>query len=431
LTLVVVAAWLSRWYQAAPVLRFVPLWATDPRTDMTLPPLPPRSPQEFAAFTQKAPSRNLLASANVAVAATGLASLSSTLNNLRGSETLVVYLSARGDLDPADPKTVRVLDVGGNGPANTITLDAVFQSLMKAPTPRTLLILDLHPIPSSPWGGPADDLADAIQTTIGRFPSFPGLILTSCEIGQSPLWSEALGRSVFGFHVEEGLRGWADTSPPGETPDGRITVRELARYLGERVGDWARICRGVEQTVPPPFGGPGDFTIGILPRSGPSPHLALEVPKAPPSYPKWIREGWELRDRWRIEGVDDFAPRAIGGMEAVLLQVEHDWRSGTPGPILQGVLKSATEALRDQLGQAATIPHPRPASLAQEALIEGRVDDPALISALKATLAKRAATPPAEIEAATPRLIAEFDSAVRNPTEYSLASAVFQAAPCS
>ena len=72
-------------------------------------------------------------------------------------------------------------------------------------------------------------------------PPSPSLTQTVAEISANDLRlhvtalaSEAMGRSVFGFYLEEGLRGWADGYGEGKR-DGHVSVRELAAFVGARV----------------------------------------------------------------------------------------------------------------------------------------------------------------------------------------------------
>ena len=87
------------------------------------------------------------------------------------------------------------------------------------------------------------------------------------------------------YYVEQGLGGNADRSG-----DGRITTRELAAYVRDRVGRWARQVRGLTQT--PALHDSEDFDLVLAPRPPVSP---AALPKQAPPYPAWLAAAWRVR----------------------------------------------------------------------------------------------------------------------------------------
>ncbi|MGL4554909.1 MAG: hypothetical protein ACRC33_27390, partial [Gemmataceae bacterium] len=191
----------------------------------------------------------------------------------------VIYLSAPARKDPSGRVCVLPADAEKDDPATWMPV-ARIESLLG---PHRLLILDLE------GDGYGEERA--------------GPTLTAAGAGQTPLWSEYRGRTAFGHYVELGLRGFADADG-----DGRVTGRELAAYVRDRVDRWARQVRGTRQT-PELVGAGGD--IVLVEASRPQ---TPEYPEAR-AYPKWLAEAWaksehmlSVEQAWR-EGVEEAALR--------------------------------------------------------------------------------------------------------------------------
>src|SRR5262249_51016116 len=134
-------------------------------------------------------------------------------------------------------------DADLDDPATWLPLGRVLELLKQARAPRRLLVLDLQ----SPPAGTRptillDDLAESVARDVERLPDDRRLVLCSAGPGQRAWASEVLERSAFGHYFDDGLRGRADTDR-----DGRVTVRELAAYMQQRVDRWAMRTREAHQ----------------------------------------------------------------------------------------------------------------------------------------------------------------------------------------
>ena len=235
----------------------------------------------------------------------------------RHGEATVLYLSGPTRTGP-EGLSFMPIDADMADPATWLPLPRILEAIKQNGARQVLLVLDAE----TPGLEPAlEAVADPRR-----------LVLASGGI----LSSEVLQRSVFGHYFEEGLGGQADASG-----DGRVTVRELAAYLEERVDRWARRVRSSRQ-VPTLFGS-GDFVLADLPNA--AAHSLRDLPEDR-AYPKWLKEAW-----------------AKAGDVPVRLQalaaVERRWRSGVDEAVLQGEASAAAV-----LSPASSGKRPRPRSLA-------------------------------------------------------------------
>jgi hypothetical protein len=231
-----------------------------------------------------------------------------------------VYLLP-GDARPAEPTTwVPVADV----------LDAVAAS----PAKKKLLILDLaHPV-ADPFGGTlrndtATRLHDLLEAR-SKAGSLPFPVLTACSPGESSLPADCERGSGFAHYLAEGLRGTADgyqdNRPDTKDKDGKVSVRELARFTAARVARWARLVHDQPQT-PQLYGADqADFFLTFAP-------LPRPEPSGPPDpYPAWLRNGWQFQNDRQVAGADRARPAAFARLTAGLLRAEQGWlRSGDAG----------------------------------------------------------------------------------------------------
>ena len=167
-------------------------------------------------------------------------------------------------------------------------------------------------------------------------------------------------QSVFGFYVDEGLRGWADGYNTEQKTDGRVSVQELGRFVRARVDRWARLNRNTRQT-PILWGDAEDFDLAVLAKGQPIPPRI--VPPAE-NYPDWLAKGWSVRDQWWADESFRLVPHVFRELEATLLHAEQQWRGGVEPARVQADLQKQIDAFNSQLAQAKrAVPRPEPKSL--------------------------------------------------------------------
>ena len=258
---------VASWYQPFRPPHFVPLWVTEYRNPF------------IADRSGAAADRDAIRSANLFPDAADTYSTQSTtlvlgelqqLGQPTDSDSLVVYLS--GYAVPGADGDVNVLTANVDPPADdrAVSVRRVLQLMALAPHRHKLLVLDVTPPPVDPVMGflrqdaPAE-LADLVASVQAEQPSTDdsaagGLfVLLPCQSGQTARASRILGRTVFGYYLQEGLSGAAiPYSPDGRWHSRRVSVRALARFLRARVDRWTRQNLGVRQT-PVLVGGGSDF----------------------------------------------------------------------------------------------------------------------------------------------------------------------------
>jgi hypothetical protein len=157
-----------------------------------------------------------------------------------------------------------------------------------------------------------------------------GLILVSCGAGEFSMPLEEEGATAFAFYLDEGLKGAADAFPNGPR-DKWVKVRELASYVTDRVSRWAYNARGALQK-PYLIGDRNlDFRLTVHMQAYESEPAEVK----PLVYPKWLAEGWVLRDQWASLGAWTLAPNLIRQLEDQLLRTESRFRAGGADEILK------------------------------------------------------------------------------------------------
>jgi hypothetical protein len=271
----------------------------------------------------------------------------------------------------------------GRTPHRGPRLRTVLEQFRACGGKNKLLILevvwaDLHPAAA------ADRFPDmrAVLKELEAVPDPDRSVLASCgprsdrAPEQTSHNSVALGRSVFGYYLEQGLRGAADGWNRDRSTDQRVTVRELYAYLQDRLRAWSRANRLPEQEQEPWLGGPAAQPDGDFPILRVSPRAPAESPApALDEFPGWLRGAWDLRDSWRAEGTNLSAPRLFRTLQVSILEAEWEWRHGVPAPETR--LQSAVERLKQE--------HNRDRAAAQTPPVEGvPVLDPVPIADIKA-----------------------------------------------
>jgi hypothetical protein len=358
------------------------------------------------------------------------------LRLLKPGDAVVVYLAAYARVDDRGKVQVLAYDSEPYRPETLLPLDAVLGRLKECPARRKLLVLDVMrgtPDPSD-LGGTADGVADLVRGELASQADTHLFVLGACSPGQTGLWSEAPGRSVFAHFFGLGL-----TDPQADTDGDRaVSVKELARYLDRKVDQWAGHYRDASQR---PFlhGSGPDFPLASVIRVKPPrrwtwawkwPPWKASTPPAPGSsepmadatsekkadgakgkgapaadgkaqaakgedapplpggfsYPPWLADGWELREKWWRASDDLASPRVFRRLDAVLLRAERRWRGGDDPDAIRRELAGERSRLEAAMDQARRLPRPdNPVSVGQARAL-GRTFDQDLTVALKKLL---------------------------------------------
>lgn len=374
------------------------------------------------------------------------------LQGLDRGESLVLFVSAYACTGPGGEVYLLRPQVLPTNLEDSLTLREVLEALGSCRAENKLLVLDLMRPISDPYLGLIDDdVAAAVHSTVLDMPEARCLVLSSCSPGQTSQVSEVLGRSVFSFFVEQGLRGAAD-EVAGGNPDKVVSVRELAAYVNARTDAWASHNRGVRQEPRLVAPGGSDFVLAHVQnkaahadaaaavvaakKAEPAEEKAAETAdgKAPeavaektseasktseatakadaskvgsaeqvPTYPRGLEEGWKRYEvAWKSGAYRD-APARFRRVGAALARSERDWRhSGTPAaewsaPPVAGLV---AEEERPPGGEAAgavlaakrrlAIPQPEtPRSIGLRASLDGPAADPALAEVVRAWVEKQ------------------------------------------
>ncbi|MCA1684724.1 MAG: hypothetical protein LC745_01810, partial [Planctomycetia bacterium] len=389
------------------------------------------------------------------------------LRTRKPGDALVVYLAAYAKADARGKVQILAYDSDPYRPETLVPLDHVLNWLKECPARSKLLVLDVMRTTPDPadLGGTADGVADLLRDELDARAGTPDaadphlLVLAACAPGQTGLGSEALGRSVFAHFFLLGL------GDPQADADGNraVSVKELARYLDRKVGQWAAHYRGTTQR-PRLYGSGPDFDLASLTKAKPKPSAKWawrwpwkaappppaeapeaaqadaappkaattpegkasgKVPEPPPlpggmKYPRWLADGWHVRDGWWAADDHLAAPRVFRRLDAVLLRAERRWRGGGDPETLRAEFAEERGRLEAAMDRARKLPHPEtPVSVGQARAL-GRTLDKDLAVALKRLLSFRAS----QIDAPRRK---EFLDKLQGLTSLDLAGAVVDA----
>jgi hypothetical protein len=302
--------------------------------------------------------------------------LRQVLGDLRkqGDAPVVLFLSAYAVARPNGDVYLLPADASVQEEPTWLPLPDVLRYLGACPSRHKLLILDLmRPFAEPRLGLLGDDVATPTQALLeAATRADPHLyVLWACGPGQHSQISEALGHSAFAFYLQQGLLGAADGYATGSR-DGRVSFRELARFVQARVDRWSALTGRPRQT--PGFLGKGaDFPLVAIADDRPA------APQRPvPTDPKWLLDAWQTRDVWWKEATARVPPGLLRELEDALLRAERQLEAGAEaGRVQEGVerLLGRLSAQR-QRWRDARLPE-RPPSLAR-AVARGQPEpDPA------------------------------------------------------
>jgi len=371
---------LLSWLRPIPRPVFLPIWVSSYQSRQLH--FLPWAEQDFRALTRGGYFSRWLVPPSESQGQRNIRQGLGLLAGLLPTDSLVVYVNARACVGPGRELALLPADADPAAPRTWITLREILEALKSSPAARKFLVLDLSKSSVEPRGAMlGEDVAARIPEALRAVPDPARLTLTASSPGQTSLVSDELGRSVFSYYFEEALRGWTELDQPQRHRDGLVQVRDLARYVRTRVNRWARGNKGARQE-PVLLGQGEDFPLLALKQGKMQPE-----PPLPPtrSYPAWLRQGWEMRDRWKADSSVQAAPLAFRQLQLTLLLADAQWRGGVdPDRILQDQM--ANLGLYQQwLESVQSVRQPRPASLAQAAA-QGWTQDPTVVSALNAEL---------------------------------------------
>ncbi|MBI1188259.1 MAG: hypothetical protein GC206_13170 [Alphaproteobacteria bacterium] len=339
---------------------------------------PPEDPKSFA------PSRSRIDRALAALADRAV------------EEPLLIYISAAAVVDTDDAVRILAADADPGDLRSGTPLRSVLQAVRACPSRRKLLVLDLgRSLVGGRFGALVDDVPAHLDAELAAVEDPYRLTLMPCAAGQFAWESEDLDRTVFGFYIEAGLRGWADGVGDQGRIDGLISAGELAAYVTREVGRWSRHARGPEWVQTPRAEGDygrNDFALVGLPRGRLRDPLMLS--EKPLRYPEALRKGWALRDAWQNDETDRLDPRGFRHLERALIEAERRWveagraveRWPAEGPADLKIMLDDFVERRQKARAAALIVPPRPRSAALARALASAPKPPADVPAITGPL---------------------------------------------
>lgn len=301
-------------------------------------------------------------------------------------QPVVIHLAAPASVDGTGGVYLLPADPSGDSPRNRLTLAELLAAVRDCPARHKLLILNLtQPAEDPLFVPPSGDLSAAIFSTLESVPDGNRLVLVACGPGQTPFASPELGRSVFSFYLEAGLKGAAS-----DDRDGRVSVRELASFVRTRVNRWAMENRGVAQ-APVLVGTTPDFVL----RANPSGSGTEEKAVGEIAYPDWLKAAWESLDRWRTDGRAHSAQWAFRQARSALLAAERDLHAGRNADDVKRALEQRLKDADQLAASLRAVPTPNPLPTLAAVFPGYVLLEPALIEQLRTAAIAVESKPPA------------------------------------
>lgn len=382
------------WLRPYPKPYFAPIWISETQNrpfDTT-----PYSKQDHAA---------LIAGDYFAKGRIQLKAISASLP----SDTIVIYIASHALCDKKGRVLLLPMDADPITPQAFRPLETVLKTLAASPAQKKLLILDIAwPVEDPYWGRLDVGAAARIPDELAAVPDPARLVLCSCSPGQVPLAAPELRRSVFGYFLEEGLRGWADVDESNPERQGLVMVKQLANYVQARVKHWTRLHGDPPQT-PILYGEAADFPLVALAKGKPITHQERADAE---KYPDWLTGAWKARDQWRAEERHRLAPWLFRQVEDAVLHADRNWQYGADGVVLKKQWQSELERL-DKYYQRISVPA-KPETLSVAAsFTAGKPPAPVWVAATRDLFKKVRATRAAAVkveegEKAVEKLVEEF-----------------------
>jgi hypothetical protein len=347
------------------------------------------------------------------------------LKDREPARPVVVYLSAHARTGPSGEVFILPGDADVDDPTTWIRLREVLELFRACAARHRLLILDImRPLADPFLGVLANDVAAQVQADLRAVEDSGRLVLCACSPWQVSLSCEPLGRSVFSYYFEEGLRGWADAYNPRQVRDGRVTVQELAEFVVTRTHRWSTQLGAFPQT-PLLVGSADDFPLVVLPDGQPR---AAPEPPLERAFPQWLRLGWKQRDEWRTQGISRRAPRAFRDLESHLFRAEQFWRGGVDLSRHLEYQLADFKAERARVERIQSARQSGPALSLAEAQDRGAKPDAAVIELVKQTLAAINKAKVEEADKIREEQTRQFGEKTKGASQFAVAWTVFQEA---
>ncbi len=315
-------------------------------------------------------------------------------------QAVIVHLACLARTDAQGEVFLLPADAKPDDPETWVALRDVLGWVEACPARNKLLILDvMRPVADPRLGILANDVAGRVQDLLEKKkPTY--FVLGACSRGQVALVWEAMGQSVFGHYLEEGLQGAAGRYGAGGH-EGVVRVSGLADFVTRRVARWAARLEMVQT----PFlwkGQAKDFVLRAVSGKPPAPKDYPDLEYLPELRAGWERWGqWHDSRPWQDSPVARTAPLTFRELEASLLQAEQRWRGGSKDAGGRMALTLASLEQREG-SRAADRFQPTPPSLTLIAARQGARADPADVKLLQDALDKISTGPDAakkEVEA--------------------------------
>lgn len=350
------------------------------------------------------------------------------LRDIHTDQGVIVYLRAHAVRAGTGEVYILPGDASPDHPATWIKLHDILGRVRECPSRKKLIVLDIaSALPSLRLGVLYHDVASAIPAELDAAPDPDRLVLCSASPGQTSFVSEELGRSIFSYYFEEGLKGYAEAGYTTRGADAQVTVQELASFVRARVDRWSMRNRGMRQT-PVLYGRGADFPLVALEHGEPLPHQP-ELVKL--SYPKPLFDAWKTRDAWWQQDTFRLAPRAFTQVQTVLLEAERDWRAGYTSERIKENLLRFYERAHADLQRSTQLVQPVAFSLAQQAAQGSKSDDKLtklLHDWLNGYARQIALAKPEEVSQVRAKLVDDVREKIKDATPFALDQAVFRLA---
>jgi hypothetical protein len=199
-----------------------------------------------------------------------------------------VYLTVTADVTPQGEVVFYCADVGPDEPGDAFRMAELIDAIEACGADATFVALDVVPIDSLDAAlPPAPNLSEQVAAELESAKLSKSQFLLSCTTGQYPNLYPAAGRTVFGWLVEQSLRGAADGAGPNGKRDGRVTVAETIAFVQQETPRWTWMLTNTQQ-APRVFGRGQSFELSTVKQTA----LVAPLADKPRQYPTELLTAW-------------------------------------------------------------------------------------------------------------------------------------------